>query len=423
MDEDARLELVPDCADLPYSLRAYFAWKLGLPFAYRQCSRGRPGTPPACAILQTNLMARDAQDDFEAFDAFVNRRVRSGVHSATGRTHPEDPDTDLYPVALERSALPPGTVYADPYGHVLIVTKWFPQGSDPADYGILMAAEAQPDGTVGRRRFFRGSFLFDPSTTDAGAGFKQFRPLSYERKTNELIALDNEALKQSDVFARFSMMQYEGSKDDFYDRMDELINPAPLDPHVRLTSLLDALDESAHRRVLAVDNGEQYMAQNGQRPIAMPHGHDIFETTGPWEDYATPSRDMRLLIAIDSVLDLPAQIERAPKLFRLAEGTTAKQAAAAIQAELARELAARKFSYTKSDGRAQALSLADVVARSAAIELGYNPNDCVELRWGAAEGSDELASCKRRAPAEQQARMQRYRTWFHERERPARGAR
>ena len=60
----------------------------------------------------------------------MNRSVRSGVHSATGRTHPEDPETDLYPVALERNALPPGTVYADPYGHVLILTKWFAQGRD-----------------------------------------------------------------------------------------------------------------------------------------------------------------------------------------------------------------------------------------------------------------------------------------------------
>jgi len=155
----------------------------------------------------------------------------------------------------------------------------------------------------------------------------------------------------------------------------------------------------------------------------MPHGHDIFETTGPWEDYATPSRDMRLLIAIDSVLGLPAQIERAPQLFRLAEGAKPKDAAATIEAELARELAVRRFSYTKTDGRAQELSLADVIARGPAIEVGYNPNDCVERRWGAAEGSDELASCKRRAPAEQQTRMERYRAWFHERERPARGVR
>ena len=38
----------PDCADLPYFLRAYFAFKLGLPFGWSRCSRGDSGLPPTC---------------------------------------------------------------------------------------------------------------------------------------------------------------------------------------------------------------------------------------------------------------------------------------------------------------------------------------------------------------------------------------
>jgi len=34
----------PDCADFVYFLRAYFAYKMGLPFGY--CSRGFAGRPP-----------------------------------------------------------------------------------------------------------------------------------------------------------------------------------------------------------------------------------------------------------------------------------------------------------------------------------------------------------------------------------------
>ena len=30
----------PDCADVPYVLRAYFAFKMGLPFGYSKCTRG-----------------------------------------------------------------------------------------------------------------------------------------------------------------------------------------------------------------------------------------------------------------------------------------------------------------------------------------------------------------------------------------------
>jgi hypothetical protein len=233
--------------------------------------------------------------------------------------------------------------------------------------------------------------------------------------------VDNAELQKNDVFAGFSLQQYKGTEDDFYDQMDRLINPAPLDPHVRLTSLLDALEEAARRRVLAVDNGEQYVRENPGRQMTMPHGHDIFETQGPWEDFATPSRDMRLLIAIDSVLALPGQVERAPDRFKLKDSAAAVAAAAELRKTMQRNLAARRFTYTRSDGQPQQLSLADVIERRPALELAYNPNDCAELRWGAPAESPERASCKRRAPAEQRTRMDRYRPWFHERRRPPRG--
>jgi hypothetical protein len=371
--------------------------------------------------LQSNLSAREAADDVDAFLVFVNRRVRSSIQSATGRTHPDDSETDLYPVALTRASLPPGTVYADPYGHVMILTKWFPQGRDPNAYGILMAAEAQPDNTLGRRRFFPGSFLFEPSTTDVGAGFKQFRPLTFDAPTRALGALDNDALAQSDVFAHFSRQQYEGTKDDFYDSVDKLINPSALDPRARLTSLLDSCEEAVKRRVLAVDNGVQFIAQNPQ-VIPMPNGVDIFETTGAWEDFATPSRDMRLLIALDTVLAVPSQVEKAPERYKLHGSAEAKSAAQALRGELDKELKRRTFTYTRSDGTPQRLTLQDVLQRSASLEIAYNANDCVEARWGAPEGSPELASCRRRAPADQQSRMQRYRAWFHNRTRPPRDA-
>ena len=80
-----------------------------------------------------------------------------------------------------------------------------------------------------------------------------------------------------------------------------------------------------------------------------------------------------------------------------------------------------RFEYTRSDGSKWALTLADLLGRADALEAAYNPNDCPELRWGAKPGSDEARTCGRKAPAEQQAKMQRYRSWFAERKRPARG--
>jgi len=60
------------------------------------------------------------------------------------------------------------------------------------------------------------------------------------------------------------------------------------------------------------------------------------------------------------------------------------------------------------------------LARRAALEIAYNPNDCVETRWGAAEGTPEAAACTRHAPPEQKAKMAEVRVWFHEARRPSR---
>jgi len=54
------------------------------------------------------------------------------------------------------------------------------------------------------------------------------------------------------------------------------------------------------------------------------------------------------------------------------------------------------------------------------LEMAYNPNDCVELRWGAPARSEEASTCKRYAPQAQRAKMTKYRAWLHERRRPPR---
>src|SRR4249919_3857666 len=48
LNEDSKIYLRPDCADLPYTLRAYFAYKMGLPFGFSKCSRGGGGRGPTC---------------------------------------------------------------------------------------------------------------------------------------------------------------------------------------------------------------------------------------------------------------------------------------------------------------------------------------------------------------------------------------
>ena len=88
------LPATPDCADLPYLLRAYFAWKLGLPFGFRRCGTGTATTPPRCGELTTNDDVAVDGDPLGAFAAFA-RTVMSAVHSASARTALDDDATDF----------------------------------------------------------------------------------------------------------------------------------------------------------------------------------------------------------------------------------------------------------------------------------------------------------------------------------------
>jgi hypothetical protein len=282
---------------------------------------------------------------------------------------------------------------------------------------MLLGADAQPDASVGRRRFWRGNFLFTPDTRDVGAGFKAFRPI-LAANDGVLTAPSAAEWPSGPDHPAPSLEQYQGSADDFSAKLDQLIYPRPIAMLDRMRQVVLALEEQVVRRVDAIDLGEAYM-RTRSAAIEMPVGYDVFETAGAWEDFATPSRDMRLLIALDAVQALEARVRSAPARFGISAGE-ADAAAKELQGALEAELAQRRFRYTRSDGTPFELSLADVLARSRALETAYNPNDCVESRWGAPEGSAERGPCKRSAPGAQRARMEEYRPWFHTRTRPPR---
>jgi hypothetical protein len=402
LNEDKGLPATPDCADFPYFLRCYFAWKNGLPFSYRACNRGSATRPPSCdpAVIRTDFVQKTAS--LAAFKA-LSRNLMDAVQSGNGRTALDGQETDFYPLPLKREALRPGTVYADPYGHTLVLVKWVHQTRNRP--GILFAVDAQPDHSIARKRFWEGTFLF-ANIPSAGPGFKWFRPIAGNR------LLRNEELPD------FSLEQAALSPDAFYAQMDRLINPDGLNAKQAYEATLAALIEQLETRVKSVNNGEAYFKKGGS-VISMPKGAAIFETIGPWEDFATPSRDMRLLIAMNVLLNFPEKILLHPELFNL----TAKSAPK-VKLEIERlhekRIAEETIQYVRSDGKPWKLTLEEVLARKSAFEMGYNPNDCVEARWGAKAGIEEYATCRRHAPAAQIEQMTAVREWFREAKRPPR---
>jgi hypothetical protein len=405
----------PDCADLPYFLRAYFAWKLRLPFGLAECNRGGGGAPPSCHGTITNEDNDElatGKPGVAAFGAFLRTTLANKAHSGSARTPFNDENGDYYPVKLAWDTLRPGTTYADPYGHVLVIAKKIPQTVEHG--GVIYAVDGQPDGTVARKRFWRGNFLYAHAKELGGPGWKEFRPV-VRGKDGSLHRMDNASIAASPEYGDFDLAPGALDVEPFYDAMDDVLAPKPLDPERALMQTIDALDEQVRTRVQSVDNGRKWLAK-GQGPAPMPEGPAIFETEGAWEDFATPSRDLRLLIAIDVVRGFPARVVRRPERFAAA----GPDIQAKLQAILERELKARSVKYTRTDGSSFELTLQEVLARAPAYEMTYNLNDCVETRWGAPPGSAEASTCRARAPGDQAVRMEQYRPWFHDRRRPAR---
>ncbi len=466
-EDDPKSGLRPDCADFAYFLRAYFAYKMGLPFGYSNCSRGTGGSPPRCyqwfdmehpevtrpppppeqeAASATPAAAAPPTPTPTLLDLFSRqqtadppvpppaaapapkpkpkrpttfaeylRDVGDVVHSGAVRVVGADDSTDFYTVALSQQSLRPGTVYADPYGHVLMLVHRVPELNGTP--GVFLAVDAEPDGSITRKRFWRGNFLFVHDPTLGSPGFKRFRPIVRD-KNGGLRRLANAEIAKNPGYGDFSLEQSQMSAEDFYDRMDDVMSPEPLDPVKAMTDAIASLDEQVKTRVTSVENGRKYQ-QKQPGEVAMPNGASIFETSGPWEDYSTPARDFRLLIAIDVVRGFPDRVGRRAARYAMPNGRSVEDVKNELRGVLASELASRKISYTRSDGSQWTLSLKDVIDRTPDFEMAYNPNDCAELRWAAPEGSEEASTCKRRAPQAQRAKMSSdYRIWFRERHWP-----
>ncbi len=409
-----RVIMQPDCADNPFFLRAYFSWKLGLPFGYHICDRGSMVRSPRASTWITNETPNAKTDLVQSFNLFL-RRVMNDVHSGTARTGLDDQNSDYYPVPLERRALLPGTVYADPYGHTLTIIGWVPQTSGHT--GLLLAADAQPDGTVGIKRFWKGNFLFNTSEVIGEPGFKAFRPISFRDKT--LTLMQNSELNEATGFVPFSLQQRKMQSDNFYHTMERLINPKPLDSESALLGLIDALHEQLLVRIISVANGETYQQAHPGSVIPMPSSAaGIFLAGGQWENFSTPNRDLRLLIAMDAVLGFPDVAAHSPQDFNTSRLGSPEEIKAKLQSILDKKTSEISISYTRSNGSIEKLTMAEILSRRDAFEMAYNPNDGIEIRWGAPVNSEERSSCHRQAPPYQAETMRSVRNWFHKRLHP-----
>jgi hypothetical protein len=161
----ARFLFHADCADVPYLLRAWFAYRRGLPFAFAARMLGS-------GVDERYLRGAHA-DGQVLWTAYPTPRslfewIGHTVHSGYFRTAPPLDNGDFYQAAVAPGSIRPGTMFYDPNGHVLVVY-------DVRRNGMVLLF----DGHVGGRLTNHGPLDMRAHTGSAafGGGFKNFRPL------------------------------------------------------------------------------------------------------------------------------------------------------------------------------------------------------------------------------------------------------
>jgi hypothetical protein len=371
----------PDCGRLPFILRAYYAYRMRLPFAYIRYSAPEGTKDTRYSPTGNTVSGHKDQDSFPTVASFLNTAY-SEYWSATYRTAASpDPKAanafaDVYPVSINTAGIKPGTIYYDVAGHVAIVVDVKPDGS-------ILTWNGHPDQSNSLRDFTESNFPNPPSKSRKLGGFLRFR--GWKAIGN---AADKKAIPNPEQ-PGFSMEQYDAWSNqgqtftDFWKfvriRMggSSKVNPVP----VFTTAVADLCAKLQDRAV-----GVQKAVAAGVHLKAHPGlPHNIFGAEGEWENFSTPSSDMRTKMATTALYELVNK-----SITAIAANNTADYDFKGSAADLAKAyLAIWNQQKVKPECIAMARNSAgqpmpinlDAAVKSS-YEWSFDPYHCPELRWG-----------------------------------------
>ena len=429
-----------DCADSPLVLRAYFAWKNGLPFAWE--SEVKPVDEEDEEITSAN----DADVRYSPYGNVVTKRdsvprtaegvnaprllqrltttVSTAMHRYDARAWDPDLFTDTYSPALNREAIQPGTIAYDSNGHIALVWK-------VDQSGLIQIFSSQPDNTM--TRGFLGH-EYARTGPELGSIFQKYRPIRVVGATRapngalvggQIVGAPNSELPD------YSLEQYTGNPPtnpdnwrnaqwvwydetmDFYTYLRAKMSFGDLTyrPLEELQSMTQSLCRDLHSRQRSIDAALEKGTNAMTPPDRLPE--NIYGTDGLWESYSTPARDARLKANFKQLYDSVVLFVKlwlidAPRL-----SYRGHDLARDMQRLYTREAAACQVTYTNSAGEPVTLDMEEISRRL--FRLSFDPYQCIERRWGASGA--ELETCpdgevKRRwYEAEQPLRNQIERTY------------
>jgi hypothetical protein len=402
--DQAFIDIDVDCAKLPYLLRAYYAWKNGLPFSYVDAVNGGGGD---LRFTKTSNRAASRHDVIDHGDGINAPRVisdaLSSVFSGTYRTDAAEKNgilSDFYSPALKPGSIRPGTVVYDVNGHVGIVYKV------DAD-GRIYYMDAHPDFSITRSVY---GAQFGRSPAELGGGFKNWRPLQLvnaHADDGHLLG-GHMAFAANDHIPDYSLVQYAGTEPNasndvekakfaydgaqlgFYEYVRASVSGGrtTFNPVYELQVTMGTLCNDLGDRAQSVDQAIAEGVQIRPHPDRLPE--NIYGSAdNTWESYATPSRDARIKAAFaqfhaEMKEMIRMWINRDPRLVY--DGYSLKED---LRNAYDAESGKCTISYLGSDKRPVAMTFDDMAHRLFA--MSFDPYDCIELRWGADDS--ERSSC------------------------------
>ncbi len=402
---------IGDCADMVYVLRAYYAWKNGLPFSHQSAMQiiGGKGSDTRFSEEGNRIVGRRDAIGARPINApnYVGA-IRNIVSTAMFRTHPDGGKNkgggrlydDFYPVKISREAIRPGTVAYDIYGHVGLVY-------DVTQDGRVLIVASHPDNSVTRTVYDHAFLRAKPAL---GAGLKSWRPvvLKGARKNTDgtfsggrIHGIPNDELEQ------YSLEQFYGTNPhpngdwrygdfifgdttlSYYDYIRRrLASPDfAYNPVDELRLGMRNICNMIYDRRVTVQRAVSTGITKKPHPKRLPP--NIYGTHGSWEDFSSPSRDARLKVAF---IELRRSMERYVSKIRAGSPTVTYEGDNLEQdlwETYKQEEKKCRFFYTRSDDTRVRLNMGHVMERL--FDLSFDPYHCPELRWGAR--GIELESC------------------------------
>ncbi len=396
-----------DCADLPYVLRFYYAWKRGLPFAYANEVEPRGYTRDMRYTAKGNAVTSrlTVQSGDTTGYAMINA-LRENISSATYRMHPELEDPlpqDLYSPAITPKSIRPGTVIYDPNGHLATVYRVDPDGR-------IHYIDAHPDNSLTRGVY---DLRFVRARPSMGAGFKNWRPATLvgaTRRSDGVLMGGHVEVPGNKAIADYSVEQFFGNGKrpaddsawqsgtftlnkeqlDYYDYVRARLAGGTLefDPLKEVHDMVESNCADLQYRADAVKVAIAAGIQNRPQPGALPS--NIYGTEGDWETYSTPSRDARLKTAFKELRDAVARFMALYQTGDRKLKYAGQRLAVDMLTAYDRQAAQCRIGYTRTDGTVIAFGYEQ--ARLRLFAMSFDPYHCVERRWGANDAR-ELDSC------------------------------